>query len=257
MTICAIASLTFAQSCDNKDEFDVENAGQEFVDRKDFVNTDKGDVGKDTVLLISTKDIKSRLKSTQELYIRDLTLIRNAAYSPRIFPESFKENGLVYYKLNYDLNKGAGGDYIYLYYAVTSNPYEAVSYLHGYSTKRGYGSEKSLRDALGIHSDYRIVHSDEEPYTDLNAHSGGWWVYLIQTNHRPKEYPQRAITEVLVEISSTEIRSTMFDFNGKKYLHIFDFEENERFGGASSTFYPLDFNKGTTKHEKYIYLATD
>lgn len=49
----------------------------------------------------------------------------------------------------------------------------------------------------------------------------------------------------------------MFTYNNNTYLHLFDFHENERFGGAYSTFYPLDFNKGTTKHDKYIYLATD
>ena len=81
-----------------------------------------------------------------------------------------------------DLNKSAGGNYIYLYYTTESSDRNPITSIYGkYSVNTGY-SYRRFNDGTVIEESTDTVKMwDSNSYSDLNRRAGGEYVYLVFT----------------------------------------------------------------------------
>lgn len=130
--------------------------------------------------LCDSESRKSELKTAYEQWANDRKIIQTS--TPHLciidlqvktasrwldFPEIVNENGLTYYKLGMDLNQGAGGDFIAIYYALGLDDGSAsrtpISSIKFQDTNNGDG----------------VPPGYEKIDVDLNKGAGGDYIYLL------------------------------------------------------------------------------
>lgn len=155
-------------------------------------------------------------------YISDLAVGSDSDKSKAL--SSLTNDG--YTPIDYDLNKGAGGNYIYLGYKTTTSYADALKDIRFYSDP---GDASNFYYELNINGKacgYYMYGSD------LNKESGGDYIYFFATDNSEAGPP---ITQI-------------------------SFDENS--GGANtcgtllSPGTPAELNNGTTKHQNNIYCHT-
>lgn len=133
-----------------------------------------------------------------------------------------------YTVINYDLNKGAGGYYVYMGYKTTTDYNDAIKDI------RFYSDEKDINWSsidLWFGNDYcNYLMSNHE---DLNMRAGGDYIYAFYSKN-PVAGP--AITSISF--------GTPEEMDGKKIASVLD---------DSKTY--ADLNANTTKHETTIYCG--
>jgi len=137
-------------------------------------------------------------------------------------PETMSNGGRTYYKIPVDLNEGAGGKWIYLYYTKSDRVGES-----------GFASIGCVYDCIPI---INTVGGQDKlgksfgcgGWTDLNQGAGGYYIYLIGSRSFGLS---PAVRDILI-ISSTK---AMVSYQSPWYL------------------VPTDLNKGAGG--KYIYLC--
>lgn len=131
----------------------------------------------------------------------------------------------MYYKLNYDLNKGAGGKWIYFYYAANNSALSALQELCTYHARsRGRYQDACERLAPGRNWEAIGKYTGTDYYqTDLNEGAGGRYVYLYGTKRSPYYPSIRSIA-----VSNTDYLSGYYcssgDLNdgaGGNYIYLF------------------------------------
>ena len=130
--------------------------------------------------------------------------------------------------IDFDLNTGAAGQYIYMGYKTTQNYADAIKSLRFYSDSGDFSDNKLTFNINGVPCTFTF------DKTDLNKGSGGDYVYVCYTkdsNAGP------AITDISFSFSLTT--------NPKPC------------GLVLEPAVPAELNNGTTKHEKEIYCYTE
>lgn len=130
-----------------------------------------------------------------------------------------------YTVVDFDLNKGAGGDYIYMGYKTTTNYADAIKDIRFYS-----GASGTLRNTIDLRFNGQPI-TYYVCSTDLNKGASGDYVYCY--------YSKDGVTgSALTSISfSTEASGT----------------GNRTCGYLARPDSPAELNKGTTKHLNSIY----
>lgn len=131
--------------------------------------------------------------------------------------------------IDYDLNKGARGNYIYMGYKTTSNPAEAIKDLCFYSEQSDFGFNKFTMNINGQECEYVCDNN-----TDLNKGSGGDYIYACYTKDSLAGAP---ITSISFD--------TTTDGSGKVC------------GKPLTPNVPADLNNGTSTHENAVYCFTN
>ena len=224
-------SIDFTNSFIQKEEkveyvpfFDVEKGDS--ISKEIF--RDKPFFGNDVTILYSTETdsiFRGEGGSSGPGYIFNL---KTSVRTDNTAPIFFVEDGRYYFKIPIDLNEGAGGKWIYLYY-----------------TKQALNSELPLSMIQAIYSKYPILSSSPNfeklgisfgsgGWTDLNEGAGGYYVYIegirTEQNYHNFGYNGYPIQDILI-ISSTSPMSSYPNW----------------------TFVPVDLNIGAGG--KYIYLC--
>lgn len=157
-----------------------------------------------------------------DTYISDLAVGSDADKSKAL--SSLTNDG--YTPIDYDLNKGAGGNYIYLGYKTTTSYADALKDIRFYSDPGDASNFYYELNINGTNCGYYMYGSD------LNKESGGDYIYFFATDNSEAGPP---ITQI-------------------------SFDENS--GGANtcgtllSPGTPAELNNGTTKHQNNIYCHT-
>ena len=128
-----------------------------------------------------------------------------------------------YTPIDYDLNKGAGGNYIYLGYKTTTNYEDAIKDIRFFSESFDKSGSSYALNINGKSCDYSVMGSD------LNKESGGDYIYIC-TTHDSEAGP--AISQISFNTSSSGAGVC---------------------GTLTAPQTPADLNKGTSKHENDIY----
>lgn len=151
---------------------------------------------------------------------------------------SFHQNGLTYYKMDSDLNRGAGGDYIYIYVAVgldtTTGTYSPITNL---VLVNGGGTDCKNSTPSG----YTLIDQD------LNSGAGGQYIYLCYTRETTYFHDYTYHTRLPIRTLEVWNRSSgsTYSWGGNSSGSFYDvYSEN----GPN----PLDLNKGAGGD--YIYL---
>ena len=155
-TIIALGAVSFLSSCD-KEEVDNETPTINTLDSDSFQNL--LDEIKNDTNVISYSVLDANNIDGEDL--RSQSAIAHAYYNYfkdlKIFSKSSKPYGILstsngdYKRIDMDLNMGAGGDYVYLYYRLTTNKEDAISYIDGYYNNTNYlsGSTMIVDEATG------------------------------------------------------------------------------------------------------------
>lgn len=133
-----------------------------------------------------------------------------------------------YNVIEYDLNKDAGGNYVYMGYKTTTNPSDAIKDLCFYSDLDDLGCNKFTIKINGKECEYVC-----DKHADLNKGSGGDYIYACYTKDSYAGAPITAISF-----------STSTSGSGKVC------------GEPATPDIPADLNNGTIKHENAIYCFT-
>lgn len=158
-------------------------------------------------------------------YISDIKCANNSSASSA-------QNALTsagYNVIDFDLNKGAGGDYIYMGYKTTTDPSKAIKDICFYSDPTDCGCNKFTIKINGKACEYIV-----DNYTDLNKGSGGDYIYACYTKDSMAGAP---ITSISFDTSTGG--------SGKVC------------GEPATPNIPADLNNGTSKHENAIYCFTE
>ena len=139
-----------------------------------------GSPGCSNFLGIGCSNKGSGLPNIKDLYpfiYRDLRInIKDGSAAPPT--KDF--GGRTYYKINQDLNEGAGGYYIYLYYARTDNAYDAISHImldmSGFFGFIGVSLDKDDYTKCAYKTG-QTFHNNA--WADLNDGAGGKYIRLV------------------------------------------------------------------------------
>ena len=225
-TIVALGAVSFLSSC-NKEEIDNEINESPKINYtssdslQNLLDVIKNDTDLVSYSIIDASDIieDGELRRQTEgaylsgYYFNDLKL-----YSKSSRPATYlNTSDGTYKKIDMDLNMGAGGDYVYLYYQTTQIREKAISYIDGYYNTSSYKSGSTMvidaatgnigdcnkgtkggRIALGIRKDnqrhiYALViaayKSSKNNYCegyrrvasdlDMNKGAGGRYIYIF------------------------------------------------------------------------------
>ena len=240
----AILGVSLA-SCSSDEEELNENPISEKVayDNKDKVDTDEE-------ILFSTFDEqkKNGLKSSTILTY-DIKILHGNSND---FPAGqYIGNDGWYNKLDIDLNEGAGGEWIYLYYRTASNVEDCVTNMAAIASTRWY-SEADLRKCMSDYAGAWYPGRDQNNNpVDLNAGSGGKYVYLELS----KDNMYGRITGFQV-VSTTKdytyVKSKVED--GRTYYPVKCYTDILNNAGRNVLWQAMDFNMDTNKHKKNIYI---
>jgi len=162
-------------------------------------------------------------------FIKDVKVIGGTKDETKELKETLTKQGWTF--IDYDLNKGASGDYIYLLYKAEENT-DGVNW--GYITDFIIHDEKDPPSSLTFHE--RLYHKASydggewfvDHYGDLNSNSSGDYLYLYYTKEAFPDY--RAVTSITFDDSSSDA------------VRWSDFNE------------PADLNKGCGSGTDYIYM---
>ncbi len=129
----------------------------------DFCDSDERKTQLQDAYAVWAEERRIVSQATVKTCIVDLNVLNSGASN---LPNQYNANGLVYKKMFMDLNSGAGGDYVYMYYAL--------------------GNDDGSSGVAPITSVYVCNHSDNEYAhagdatiaVDLNAGAGGDFIYL-------------------------------------------------------------------------------
>ncbi len=156
-------------------------------------------------------------------YISDIKCAQNSSES-----DAKKEiTSAGYTVIDSDLNKGAGGQYIYMGYKTTTNYADAIKDLRFYSDGGDFGGNTETFNINGVPCTYTF------DKTDLNKGSGGDYIYACYTKN---SNAGPAITGI--SFSCTLI------------------ENAEPCCLLTEPAIPAELNNGTNKHENDIYCYT-
>ncbi|MCR5569473.1 MAG: hypothetical protein K6G31_09390 [Paludibacteraceae bacterium] len=237
-------------SCSNENEMLEENPTSEEI------VFDKDEVVSDEEIIFSTfdKSKKNGLKAGgAQTY--DIRVLHSSSND---LPDSKYMDGGWYYKLNLDLNEGAGGEWIYLYYRFAYSVEESITNLVGIAS-RNPSTQSSLRSYINrtnftpfaVAKDYGFATDENSNLVNLNAGSGGKCVYLGMTKN-----------SYFAPITGIQVVSTTKDYinqnskveDGRTYYpvkcwcSILDNANRDVVGRT------LDYNMDTKKHKKNIYI---
>lgn len=191
------ASLVFATSFYSCDKENVNNSqmSEEITDVKTvpFFYVEKGDtIAKgifrekpefedDVEVLFTTETHQSLLKAEgvsneyMSGYIYD---IKASLRKRNNAPSTQLEGGRTYYKIPVDLNEGAGGKWIYLYYTKTTNVYEALCDIDFYW---------DTQPIVPLHFPSNLIKLGtsfgNNGWSDLNDGAGGWFIKMVGRNY--------------------------------------------------------------------------
>ncbi|MGE4289710.1 MAG: hypothetical protein AB7E36_13585 [Salinivirgaceae bacterium] len=192
-----------------------------YREKPDFEDTNE------PVVLFSTE---SKLKATGYSigsdYITDLYV---SIRSSNTTGTTGQFDGLTWNRIPVDLNEGAGGYYIYLYYRKDPNslPIRDIVGIHQ-NTYLGY-----VDDIINIHPQYDIVERYGDKRADLNDGAGGDYIYLIYSKDLEDIYgnsPTSAIKNIAIVsgnssgITYSDWAKVPVDLNkgaGGKYIYLF------------------------------------
>lgn len=242
-------------SCSNENEMLEENpTSEEIAFDKDEVVSDE-----DVVFSTFDKSKKNGLKNSSTLLccsaIYDLRVLHSSSND---LPDSKFMDGGWYYKMNVDLNNGAGGDWVYLYYRYCSSVETPITNLVGLASKYSC-SQSTLRDYVNSSSfspfasvkDYGFVTDENSSLVNLNAGSGGKYVYLGMTknNHFSPITGIQVLSTTKDYINqNSKVESGCTFYPVKCWNSILD-NSNRNVVGRT-----LDYNMDTKKHKKNIYI---
>ena len=155
-------------------------------------------------------------------YISDLAVGSDGDKSKAL--SALTDNG--YTPIDFDLNKGAGGNYIYLGYKTTTNYEDALKDIRFYSDPSDASNFYYELNINGKACGYYMYGSD------LNKESGGDYIYFFATDNGEAGPP---ITQISFDESSSGANTC---------------------GTLLSPGTPAELNNGTTKHQTNIYCHT-
>ena len=225
-------------SCNNEEYFST-------TEEKETVNCDKEETDEDEEAFTSFESFNksNKLKSASGPYIKNIMALSS---SKDDLPESFIHNGDLYSKLHVDLNKGAGGKYIYLYYTWTTSKNEAMVGLR--VVQDLYAIPATSLSKYYPSTYHPIGLNKKGDYIDLNEGAGGFYVYLAARNWNGES----PITGLYITTSSSEKKNKSMQLNNKLYYSV-----SSEIIYWDYTYYrlnPFDLNMGTKRHKKFIYL---
>lgn len=240
-------------SCSNENEMLEENPTSEEI------AFDKDEVISDEDVVFSTFDKKQNGLKANNVYVLSDIYDLKVLHSPsNDLPEVlFMDDGF-YYKIDVDLNNGAGGDWVYLYYRYCTSVETPITNLVGLASKYSC-SQSTLRDYVNSSSfspfasvkDYSFVTDDNLSLVNLNVGSGGKYVYLGMTRNSH-----------FAPITGIQVISTTKDYinqnskveNGRTYYPVKCWNSILDNSNRNVVGRTLDYNMDTKKHKKNIYI---
>ncbi len=149
------------------------------------------------------------------------------------YGDSYHQNGLTYYKINMDLNRNAGGNYVFLYTAVgvdtLTSPYSPITALALVN-----GESTSCKNATP--AGYTLIEND------LNSGAGGQYMYLCVSRSASEGEPIRSL-----EVFNSTIPNSNYSHGANSAGAFYDVWS---VNGPN----PLDLNRGCGGDSDYIYL---
>ncbi len=239
-------------SCSNENEMLEENPTSEEI------AFDKDEVVSDEDVVFSTFDVKQNgLKASGYTsgYIYDIKVLHSSSDD---LPEVKFMDGSFYYKMNVDLNNGAGGDWVYLYFCMPYSVEQLMTNMVGLASRHSC-SQSTLRDYVNSSSfspfasvkDYGFATDENSSLVNLNAGSGGKYVYLGTTRNSH-----------FAPITGIQVISTTKDYinqnskveNGRTYYPVKCWNSILDNSNRNVVGRTLDYNMDTKKHKKNIYI---
>ncbi len=140
----------------------------------------------------------------------------------------FPNNG--YTRVDYDLNSGAKGNYVYMGYKTTTNINDAVTMIRAY-----HGTNATATGTMTIngasYTFYGMTSSSGQPY-DVNADAGGEYIYLYYS-----KAPELGLPIIGVYFDQSSSPET-------GYYNVLRDDNNQI----------SDLNAGTDTHNQYVYM---
>lgn len=251
----AILGVSLASCNSEEEELNESPVSEEII----FDN--KGELpDTDEEVLFSTFDnVKQNgLKGLNDINTYDLTVLHSA--NDDLPTYYIDQNGGYFSRINIDLNNGAGGEWMYLYYrAIPYTSTEAkVTYLVGLASSYAC-SQSTLRDYVNKSNftpfarvkDYGFVTDRNGNLVNLNAGSGGKNVYLGMTKN---QYFAPITGIQIVSTSQSKLTQTSKVENGRTWYAVQCWNSIYDLSGRNVVGYSMDFNMDTKKHKRFIYI---
>lgn len=230
--VIVLLSITLLISCNNTDldimqdgnnqSFATDNKQDNNVLYVPFFEVAKGDsIGKGIFRdkPIFSDDVKIEFSTTDETQTRGeggssgsgfiLDLMTSVRANNTAEP-TLTHDGITYYKIPIDLNEGAGGKYIYLYYAKTQNIYDGFNHIGSIISccyPIFYASTNYKKLGISFSSG---------GWTDLNEGAGGDYIYLeglpIRVALSNSFYPihLNVITDIIIISLTKKLESNVY-----------------------------------------------
>lgn len=166
--LASLAILLGLCSCDKNQEY--ENS----EDKSTIKSAELATESDSAVVLFSTKDSNEMLRATG--YSTGGSFIYNImadSRSKNTAPDSYYFQNFTYRKIPVDLNERAKGNWIYLYYAKTTNASQSLSSINCTATNSNISESDLINNWSGIGKDVT------GKWIDLNEKAGGKWIYLV------------------------------------------------------------------------------
>ncbi|MBR6104632.1 MAG: hypothetical protein IKP81_06215 [Paludibacteraceae bacterium] len=211
---------------------------------------DKNETLSDEEVLFSTFDNaqKNGLKSSTILTY-DIKILHGNSDN---FPEGqYIGNDGWFNKINIDLNNGAGGEWIYLYYRTANSVENCITNMMGFASGKSYTTTDLMKYMSSCFNTAWFPGFDQNNNpVDLNAGAGGKYVYLELSKDRTYA-PITGIQIVSTTKDFTQIKSKVE--GGRTYYPVICCTTVSE-GGCLLYGRPMDFNLGTKKHKRSIFI---
>jgi len=168
-----------------------------------------------------------------------------------------KYSAMGWSRINYDLNKGAGGDYIYLIYEVGSRSDIRDGYIVDMIVVE---TEKWLNFVWDGNRGYYPVQCDgssnfmNSENCDLNSGSGGWKLKLFYTKTPHHDYDYDVVSSITVNSTKT---ASIGCYNTSKELIENEIDLNRGIKKSDDIYLHLNKTKKTNRPKKDPVMATD
>ena len=147
-----------------------------------------------TVALAATLALGMGLAARATTFVKDVMLIGGSKSETTTLKTTYQNQGWTV--IDYDLNKGASGDYIYLLYKTEADTGGNRDYVTGFYLRDGKDPPSSL--TYGGRQYHKVAYDGgdwfESHYGDLNSNSSGAYIYLYYTKDTIGGYAVSGIT---------------------------------------------------------------